>query len=59
MAWDWVWRTDGYYVKNLILFTVKINRQGDVQAKSIKIRVEVCLKIELKCTCVVVFKPMQ
>ena len=53
MAWDWV------LCKNLILFTVKINRQGDVQTKSIKIRVEVCLKIELKCTCVVVLKPMQ
>ena len=57
VACDWVWRTDGYYVKSSSLS--KFDRKGDVRAKTIKIRVEVCLKIKLKYTCVVVLKPMQ
>ena len=58
MACDWVWRIDGYYAKISSSSQKRFNRQGDVRANNIKIRAEVCLKIEPKYTCVVVLKLM-
>ena len=49
---DWVWRTDGYYAKVYSL-------HSKVFIGNIIIRVDVCLNIELKYTCVDVLKPMQ